>query len=261
MLKIDKVYNSMIMNSTEETDAVNNMLKTMNGINVPGLYDDYYISIETKMDTVTWATRLNFEENILFRSPTKLSTKKELLISLAEAIAYIYSATPSNMTKRIPNVISSVDNIISVLETFLVKDSNVTFKSIFEKLIIPTDCIPWEAYIETPESKERHSLLYKLYGDNSFVDVRYSSIPVSEWFNPDSIVNTADHIADYRCIETIYFLDRNNEFIDDLLYNLKYKISMCGWWNGFFAITFNISGHPLKSDIELIKASYEKMGF
>lgn len=277
MLNVTKVDNSIIMNSTEETDAVNNMLKTMPGINIPGLYDNYFITVDTKLNTVQWAMRLNFEENVLFRNELKMSKKDELLISLAEAIAYIYTATPPNMQQRIPTVISSVDNIISVLNTFLVEDTNITFKSIFEKLIIPKECPSWEAYIDEPYAKKRHQFLFNTYATGKFtndhmimhpsnplemgmfVDIRYSSIPIKEWFIKDSIVNNG--VSDYRCIETIYFSNAENNIVDTLLSNLRYKVSMCGEVNGYFAVTFNITGHPTKEDIELIKSSYARLGF
>lgn len=257
MIKVKAVY-PYKWNNQCDTEAVNAILRKTPGINFPGLYDNFFIGIQVEMSTVDLINRLNFEQNILFKE-THNSYKKEVFISIAEAISIIYELTILPIQRqRLSNSLTSVDSVIDLLKFYLI-DNHAQCITKVMNMIMPDNNYSWMAYIETKPYLDRFNKLISVQkGKSIFTDIQYSSVPIKTWFDDtQELLDIVDHIEDYRCIETIYFKGDDNSVIEKLISIPYYKIIMNGKYESFNTVTLLVSDKPIKEDIELIKESYK----
>ena len=269
MLKVTGVFLlAWGVNEKKDFEAINAILKKVPGINFPGLYDNFFIEIQVKQTTtVDWINRRNFELNTLFKNDVYINSCNEsdcIKISLAEAIALIYELTVLPIQRqRLPKTLTSVDAVIDLLKFYLL-DNHPQSISKFKDMILPDFCPAWSAYIQEESFINRFDKLMKTHKDSDiFTDVLYSSIPIDTWFKCDDtiiheLISSVDHIEDYRCIETIYFKSDFSDVVNQLLDLTNYEITMCGKYNDFNTVTFNVSSKPDGHDIILIKDSYKE---
>lgn len=250
-------------NFKPDIDVTNNMLKKVSGINFPGLYDEVYITLNVDgLTTVDCINRMNIEQNTFFIDNydtfSSNPVKGMIIISLAEAIALIYDLTILPIQKqRLGNSLTSIDSVIDLLKFYLMED-NTQALSKMKDTFFPEYCPAWTAYTIKQSFLDRYDKLMKVHSKSDlFVDVLYSSVPIDTWFKIDDLLNAVDDDVDYRCIETIYFTDKDNSIVKKLLENLNYKITMCGELGIYHTVTFNISHTPDIKDINLIKESYK----
>ena len=177
-------------------------------------------------------------------------------------ISLIYDLTILPIQKqRLSKSLSSFEGVIDLLKFYL-KDNNPQCISKFMYMYIPDTTIAWTAYSQEKSYKDRFTKLSQVQrGKTSFTDIQYSSVPINTWFNKgEELLDIVDKIEDYRCIETVYYYQPNDSVIEKLVTSPDYKIIMCGnrnESNAFNTVTLNVSGKPIKEDIELIKASYK----
>lgn len=246
----------------QKEDLINSMLSKVPGINFPGLYDEYFLGIEVEdMTTMNLINRLNFEQNVLFKKDY-LASKELFNISIAEAIAFIYEVTTLPIQQqRLSKSLTSVDNIIGILEMYLLDTKYDQHVQTFVNLTMPSFCPSFEAFIDNAHNKDRIQTLLNIHkNDRRFSDVLYSSIPIAAWFDSDNsdLLKTIDEIVAYNCIEMIYFKDDNDALLHELSMNKNYKIIMCGKVASFNSVMFHVTKKPDPADIATMKDSYKE---
>ena len=260
MIKVLDVY-PYKWNNQYDIETVDAILHKTPGINFPGLYDNLFISILTEMTTVDLVSRLNFEQNVLFKNK-HTSSQKEIIISIAEAISLIYELTILPIQRqRLVNSLRSIDQVVALVRFYLI-DNNPQCISKFMYMYMPDTTVAWTAYSQEKSYKDRFTKLAQVQrGKTSFTDIQYSSVPIKTWFNTgEELLDIVDKIEDYRCIETVYYYQANDPVIEKLVTSPDYKIIMCGnrnESNTFNTVTLLVSDKPIKEDIELIKESYK----
>ena len=175
-----------------DIDCINHFLHR--GDMIPRLFDDCIITVtfENSINPLELLNRKLFEDTMFIRGDIK-SDEHHIYISLSEAILYINSVTPPILKGLIPESITTLDDVIDVLKTFLMEEIPFleTHIDTFKLKMNMKDTLPnlWEeTYIQNNINQRR--LDYLLYQSPfreslNVMSVEYSDVPINEICSDD----------------------------------------------------------------------------
>lgn len=143
-----------------------------------------------------------------------------LVISLSEAIGYIYKATPPILQKDIPGSIRSYDAIISLLKTFLMDTKSPEYVHYLDLFFTHIHFKPFETQWNMLDQQKRADMIYDMKRNTAPVlYIIHSNKPVVKMMKPMSEVALVYGIfvaTKSSLIETVDAITDNGFHIDNI---------------------------------------------
>lgn len=248
-------------NSENHLTLVDTLLSQ--GIHSDGIFENTFIKIEIEdarvaIDSLNQLYRLLWENNYIKLQSTNRSsditrTWHQLVITLSEAIGFIYKATPPILQKDIPDSIRSYDNIIELLKTFLMDKKSPEYVHYLDLFFSHVRYKPFETQWNLKPQQEKANMLYEFKDRISpILYIIYSTADVMRMFSP-----MTDHVYMYG------MLVADKTTIDDALCfitDYDFHVDNIHIENGLTYITIWHDQLTVDSDVcDLIKTSYKSI--